>query len=99
MTQRCSHTSLSPSPSSDLSPLVFSFVLTNVMSCRKLVGNVSNSDLKAIGYDAALLSHLFIPITEFRSEPLSLFIRTNECNVVQETCWEREQLGSKSDRL
>jgi len=33
-----------------------------------LVGNVSNTDLKVIGYDAALLSHLFIPITEFLSK-------------------------------
>ena len=33
-----------------------------------LVGNISNTDLKVIGYDAALLSQLFIPITEFLSK-------------------------------
>lgn len=31
----------------------------------KLVGNVSASDLKVIGYDGRLLSHLFVPVSEF----------------------------------
>ncbi len=31
----------------------------------KLVGNVSVSDLKAIGYDGKLMSHLFAPVSEF----------------------------------
>lgn len=31
----------------------------------KLVGNVSASDLKVIGYDGKLLAHLFVPISDF----------------------------------
>jgi len=34
----------------------------------KLVGNVSASDLKAIGYDGKLLSRLFVPVREFIKE-------------------------------
>ena len=30
-----------------------------------LVGNISNTDLKVIGHNASLMSHLYLPITEF----------------------------------
>lgn len=34
----------------------------------RLVGNVSASDLKAIGYDGKLLARLFVPVSEFVKE-------------------------------
>jgi len=54
----------------------------------KLVGNVSNSDLKVIGYDAALLSHLFIPITEFMAKLPKNEIITGPIAVTPESTFE-----------